>query len=264
MSLFSWRARRQLVVVSIFIIVIGGGVLYIVSPYFFSASCFDGKRNQGEIAADCGGPCGPCELKNPKELTIFWARGVPVREGVYDVVAHIENPNLELSSQNLTYEFILLENGIPIARRRGTTFLLPQERLSIAEFNLTTERVPTDTEFQILDVEWEVRRESRPNIIVERRIYRVITDGAQRKSSIEARIQNRSPFDFREVEVNFIALDPDGNLLGVSSVVVEDLRAGESRDLKALWPTEFFGEIGSIQVEPRVNMLDPAVILKPR
>lgn len=227
-------------------------------------TCFDNKKNQGEYEVDCGGPCGPCELKHPKEVEVFWARAVLTRPQTYDAAVEIRNPNEVLSSADLEYEFAMFDNFGLVARRTGKTFILPQERFYIVETSLSTTRDPGRVEFKVLNSNWQFKNQQPPNLVVEKRDYAVIESEGRKQSLVESSIVNRSSFGFSEVGVNFVVLDEEKNLLGVNKVLVEDFLSGSSRIVKSLWPQEIKGQITSIIIEPRVNFFDEGIIIKPR
>ncbi len=261
--MISWRARRQLVVVLIFALMVGGLGFWLLPKVFPEPTCFDHRRNQGETAVDCGGPCAPCELKNPKPLAIFWAKAVPVRPNTYDVAAEVENSNEVLSASKAEYEFTLFDGATPVAFKRGSVYLFSQERMHAIEANVMTTRSPTSVEFKIIGVSWEFRSDPKPNIVVERRDYAVEEDNGLRRSVVQADIVNRAPRGFKEAEVRFVILDREGNLMGANRILVENFLAGSKRTVKSIWPLELTGEPVQILVEPRVNVFDPGIILKP-
>lgn len=262
--MFSWRARRQIVVLLIMVapLVIAG--LFLVPVFIPEASCSDNKKNQGELEVDCGGPCVPCELKNPRAVEIFWARAVPVRENIYDVAAFIHNPNIVLASDKVIYEFNLFDEFGLVASVKGKTFIVAQERTHIIEANAVTSRQPTRVEFRVKEVKWQLKETPLPNIIVERRDYKVMENQGIKQSLVEASIQNRANLDFSKVEVNFLVFDKDGNLVGANKTVVDNLAAGSRKTVKSLWPGLLRGEAATVEIEPRVNIFDPGAILKPQ
>lgn len=259
----SWRTRRQLVTFLILALMAGGIGFWLYPKFLSKPTCFDERKNQRELGIDCGGPCESCEIQNPKSITVFWAKVVPIRINLYDVAAEIRNENEVLSSARVEYEFILFDNLTPVAIKSGRTFVFPQETLHVIEANLNTSREPTRIEFRITNIDWLAEKIQRPNIIVERRDYMVLEDGF-RRSAVEAEILNRSPFDFREVEVRFILLDSAGNLVGANRILVENLRSGERKTVRSLWPLELPGKSVQIIVEPRVNIFDASIILRPQ
>ena len=260
----SWRLRRQLIALFTLVLIIAG-IGFLIAPKFYAEpSCVDTRQNQGEVGIDCGGPCAPCELKNPKAITVFWTKAVPVRPNTYDVASEIENPNEVLSSVNVQYEFTLLDNGVPVARKTGSTYIFAQERIHVIEANIETAREPSSVAFRVLNAQWQVRAEDRPNLVVGRKTYHIVDGAGGEQGVIEASIMNRTSFGFKNVEVRVIALDADGNLLGANRIVIDNFASGEERTVKAFWPQKFSGEVATIEVEPRVNLFDPNVIIKPR
>ena len=262
--MLSWRARRQLIVLFIIALPLLGLGFWFIPEFLPEPTCFDNRKNQEELGVDCGSPCGPCELKNPKALLIFWARAVPVRTNTYDVAAQIQNPNEVLSSANVEYEFTLFDSLGGVARITGQTFILPQERTYIVESNIKTTREPSRVEFKILKADWQFRQEARPSFTVERREYKKVQGGNLEHGVVETSIINNSLFDFREVEVDFAVFDKDGNLIGANKILAENFLAGSRRMIKSIWPMVLNGEVSSIEVETRVNFFEPGVILKPR
>lgn len=263
--MFSWRGRRQFVVLVIFAVIITTLGIRFGAKLLPEPTCFDRRKNQGEVVVDCGGPCLPCELRNPKKIQIFWTRAASVRAGVYDVAAEIENPNEALSSRSISYEFILLDKFGPVVVRRGKTFALPHERLYVVETNLKTTRVSERVDFKILDVDWGVVGEyAEPDFVIERREYRTEDVDGKRESVAEATIANLSPHGWKEVEISFVILDEIGNMLGSNRVVIEEFLPDSRRVVRSMWPEELKGRVAKVEIEPRVNVFDPLVILKPQ
>lgn len=262
--MFSWRARRQLLIFFIVIAPFVAGGIYLVERSLPSPTCFDKKQNQSETGIDCGGSCIPCSLKYPKPLTVFWARAVPTRQGTYDLAAEIENPNELLSSTAVDYEFSLVDSFGQVAKKQGRTFLYAQERTLIIETNLQANRPPTKVEFKVLGVEWQVESDPKPNIVVERRDYQVIEETDRKFSQVLMTVTNSSAYDYKSAEINVAALDGSENLLGANRITIENLKSGERRTVKSLWPGVLPGEPATIRADVRVNIFDPNTILKPQ
>lgn len=261
--MISWRVRRQLIALLIVIVPMATLVFWAVSKSLPEPTCFDGRKNQGELQTDCGGPCAPCELRDPRPISVFWARAVPVRPDTFDVAAFIQNQNEALSSVKVEYEFTLFDSFGEVARKSGSTFILSQERMYVVETNLKTVRAPVSVEFRIRNINWQFRKGERPNFVVEKHEYKVVEENGKEESLVESSIANRSPFDFREIEVAFVVLDRMGNVLGVNRVVAENFLGGSRRLVKSIWPQKLAGEVAVVEIEPRVNIFDPAIILKP-
>ena len=223
----------------------------------------DNKQNQGEFGVDCGGPCGPCELKNPKVITTFWARAVKVRDNLFDAAALIQNQNEVLSSSHVVYEFALFDEFGLVTRKKGETYLLAQERTPIIEPGIVTTRDPSRVEFRIVSIDWQVRKDIHPNVFAERREYKVVGAGDKKQGVVDATIFNGTPYDYRSVDVYVLALDKDNNLLGVNRSALENIRAGSHNPLRLIWPQELPGAVASVEVTTRLDIFDPELILKP-
>ena len=262
--MISWRVRRQLAVIVILAAIAGGVVLWLIGRSLPAASCMDNRRNHGEIDVDCGGPCAPCELKNPKPLSVFWARFGRAGEGAYDVAALVENPNQTLSSDLVRYEFTLLDQYGIIGHTAGTAYIYPGERLTIIEPNMRTSREPVRVEFSVERVVWQSGNFERPPLTVERREHTVNEDGGKKHSMIEAQIFNSGPLRFRNMEVTVTVFDDAGNLIGANRVLAENISPNERRTVFSIWPDILPGAVARIEVTPRVNLFETDAIVKPQ
>lgn len=261
--MISWRARRYLVAFLVLGIVIGGVGFFAAWRLLPASTCSDGKKNQGELGVDCGGPCVPCELRNPKPITVFWVKGIASGENSYDAAAQIRNENEVLASPRMEYEFTLFDEFGPVARRSGSTFLLAQEKFVLGELGLSTTRIPLRAEFRITGVEWEVRPDLQPVLIVERREYGVEQRAGRRVSIVEATIANRSPLDLARVGVGIALFDRAGNVVGINQLLLEELPAGGRKGITSSWPIEIPSEISSVEIQPRVNVFDSETFVRP-
>jgi len=262
--MFSWRSQRR--IGAILVVFIFFGIFGAVSYWRFKAlpTCSDNIKNQDELAVDCGGQCGPCELKNPKDVSVIWARAVPVASAVYDVVAFVKNTNEILASPSFEYRFTLSDEKGAVAERVGKTYLYPQERTYIVEANIPVVRMPTRVEFSITRSEWQIYRESPPNITVHGKEYKLEQETASTsRSVVEAELFNDSSFDFRTVDVNFLLFDKDENLVGVNKTIIERFLTRTDREARTVWPEVIEGGVVSVIVEPRVNAFSPTWLLRP-
>lgn len=255
--MLTWRAERQVVMLAVIISFILGAIAFVAYRVYPATTCFDNQKNQNETGVDCGGACIPCELKNPKPVNLIWTKVVPVRADSYDAVVEIQNPNEVLGAAEVNYEFTLFDADGTAVRKTGKTFLFPQERMHIIETDFRTSRKPNRVEFRILRVDWQLAHsEDIPNVVVERRAYRVLEDGGRKRSVVEASILNRMPFAYKTVEVNFVIYDKQGNALGANKVRLEDLQANSRKIVTAIWPEEIGGAVDGVIVEPRINTFE--------
>jgi hypothetical protein len=108
-----------------------------------------------------------------------------------------------------------------------------------------------------------VRKDIHPNVFAERREYNVVTTNGKKQGVVDVSIFNSTLFDYRSVDVYVLALDKDGNLLGTNRTTIENIRAGSHTSVRFIWPGELPGDVASLEVNTRLNIFDPDLILKP-
>ena len=256
-----FRTRRQLVILLVVAIVLAGVGFFVLRPFLPAPSCTDGRRNQGEEEADCGGPCVPCAFRQQKPIEVFWVRFVKVRENAYDAAAEIKNPNVKIGAAAFAYEFKLLDTaGVAVATRRGETFLYPGETAHLVEVGLLSGRLIQGAALAIGEVAWALSDAPGPDIVAGSKEYVLEGDPAHPVSVMKAIVSNRGLRDLSGIGVSALAFDADGNLLGAHRSVVESLPAGSAEPVKFTWPVAFATAPSSLVVEAR----SPSALPLPR
>ncbi len=232
------------------------------SWYFFSApqaTCFDGKQNQGERGVDCGGPCAhSCEVvRTPEALVIRESAFVPGgKEGEYDVMAKIYNPNDELGAAVLPYAFRLEDgSGNTLAEASGTGFILPQETKTFLLIGLKASSMPRSVSVTFPEAQWEKFSgyQEKPSLSIINKRYAPVTSGPF-FGRAEGTLVNDSIFDFRSVLVKVILRDASGKPLAFNQTEMNTVRTRESRDFQLTWPKAFVGEVAQVDVEPEADV----------
>src|SRR3989344_9012046 len=90
----NWAIIRQLFYAFGMLAVLGiVGVATYFSFFYAPPSCSDRIQNGDERGVDCDGSCALlCAQPN---ISVVWARSVPVAPGVFHSVALVKNPNTE-------------------------------------------------------------------------------------------------------------------------------------------------------------------------
>ncbi len=248
-----FRIRRQLLVFAVIVFFIAGIGFLVYSVWAPPSTCSDNRRNQGEEEVDCGGPCSPCIFKLKKDLEVFWTRAVKVRGNAYDVAAEIYNPNTKLGAVSFEYEFTLVDNaGLAVASRQGKAFIYPRETMHVIEVGLIARRAIRDASITIRSVEWVLTERIAPDIVSGSREYRIEEDdGESPRSVAQAIVTNRTLDDLSSVVVGALLLDGQGNLIGVHSTLLPELRAGGSQPVTFIWPEAVPTRVNTIIVEAR-------------
>ena len=247
----SWAARRRLLylsgVILFFVIVFGGPVAY----WYFSIppTCFDGIQNQGETAVDQGGPCLALDPRTLQSYALLWTRSFKVRDGSYNAVAYVQNPNKEAGVESVSYKFSLYDaQNILIAERTGTTYLMPGSVTPIFEAGIDTgNRVVVHTYFEFTEpMQWIRAQEPATSITVG---DQSLTD-TNTAPRLSATVRNSAVADI--VNPGFVAVvfDTSGNAFAASRTQLDALPGNGSAQIVFTWPDTFPSTPGRVDIIP--------------
>ena len=230
-----------------FLIVIGGPLGY----HFFSIppTCTDGIQNQGETTVDHGGPCLLLDDRTLQPHAVLWARSFLVREGSYNAVAYIENPNEHAGVREAHYRFSFFdsENRL-ITKRDGIAAVMPGGTTPIFEGRVDAgERVVTRTRFEFTQ---PLRWERLKNIAASVSVGNIVTQTLDSSPRVSAQVTSRSYTDIGDLSFVAVAFDTVGNAFAVSGTALSRLPAGGNAAISFTWPTAFTLKIGRLDVIP--------------
>lgn len=252
-----WRKRRQLTIFLTAALVLGFLGWYVYELNKEIPTCFDGKQNGAEEGADCGGSCISCKLLEVRDAQVIWTKLLVARPGSFDALASVKNPNIYFGTMKMDYEFELLdETGASIALRTGTTFLLPEERITLIEPDIRTNLKAQTVLFKIRGVAWGRVYEPTPryDLGLGKRDYSVMQSTAEIKQGIvDTSVHNNSGETFSEVYVAIFLYDMEKNIIAANKTTLENLAPGEIRPIRFVWPQEILIPISGIEGEVRVN-----------
>lgn len=246
----SWGTKRRNLIITIFLI----GLFVILATTAFTffyeePNCFDGTQNQGEEGVDCGGPCELlCEHQNSDPL-VRWNRYFELVPGIYNAVAYLENQNSNAGTDNLKYKFTLYdeENAI-IAERINSIELRPAEIIPIVENNLNTGNLePARMTFEIIEESVWKKTIPRQPVIRVRNDRLTMNEGVPR---VTAELENNGFTPVTDLKAVVILYNSDSNAIGVSSTVVDEIQANQSRNILFTWPQNFSGEVSRFEIVP--------------
>jgi hypothetical protein len=199
-----WGIKRRLEIIGIILVAI---LILGVFPYWIThrekPTCFDGKQNQEETGVDCGGPCTLLCKGDADDLKILWTKVFPVRQGVYDVVAYIENPNFNVAVPEFSYTAKLYdEDKTLIIEEKGASFALPSERFAIFAGGLRTgEKKAVSGSIEITSgYQWQKTEQADDLFSVTDRVL----TGADRKPKLAAVLHNDTPDLYRDINATAI------------------------------------------------------------
>lgn len=256
----SWRTRRKIRVIGILLILpvfLLGRAVYreLTKP----PTCFDREQNGSEIGIDCGGDCARLCVSQVSELKTLWARAFYVADDVHNLVAYVENLNVNAGIENIIYEFQVYDTDNQLIGEpfRGQTFIEPGDRTAIFVPGFKTGgRTADRVVFRILSepVWYKVDPFFGSTFL---RIKERQTADLEDLPKLTAVVENTSLIDFYDLPVIAIVYDGNRNAMGVSQTVIPFLSDTDETTVFFSWPRAFEGEIGDIEILPRVNPFIP-------
>ncbi len=245
-----WTVKKQIIFFIFFALSVSGTV-FLIWTLASNPTCFDNKQNQGELGADCGGPCQPC-VGEIKDIIVVWTKPFELQNGRYDVAAMVENPNLFAGLPSLGYKFKLYDaNNILVAVREGETFINPGDNHVIFEAGIDTgRRVPKRAFIELQeDPKWERIEGEIPQIIVSRKDF-----ANNPFPRLNAEISNKSLFAVNDVYGVAVLYGGDGNAIAASATKIDSIGGNSSRQVAFTWPAPFSQEPASSKIFLRTDL----------
>lgn len=243
-----WVLKRRLaglaVVGTIIALILGFAAWY----FWPRASCTDGIKNNAEEDVDCGGSCqNQCIGEIPVEPRLLWKKIFPVRQGLVDVGAMVENRNVKLGAEMFVYRFELYtEGGLFLGKAEGKTYLLPKERAFVFHPNIDIGvQKPARVDFSFEPAAWSrIDTQFFPDI----EVVKVVSE-LDSHPVVRAKIFNRALFEEPALEVAALLKNKDGNVFAASKTVIE--RIGSKRESEAVftWPQGAFQAVADPDIE---------------
>lgn len=250
MAVSDWARKRQLMYgsgVILFFVAIFAPIVFV--SVYEPPSCFDGKLNQGETAIDRGGPCQLLDERTLQPHAVLWARSFAVRDGFYNAVAYIENPNQEAGVYDAAYQFKLYdERNILIAERFGRVPIFPGKVFPIFESRIDTgNRVPVRTFFSFVnEFVWERMQDPTLGITI---LNEKLSD-TDTTPRIDAVVRNNTVVPREDVVIIATVFDPAGNAIASSRTFVERIEPNETLPIAFTWPHRFSSSVARIDIVP--------------
>jgi hypothetical protein len=247
----SWASRRR-TAYTIGTILFFGAVFGLPALYWYvnlPETCTDGVQNGDETGIDKGGSCPLLDERLLSPHAILWTREFPVRDGTYNVIAYVENPNEGAGVIAAPYRFRLYDSrNILVAEREGSTYLMPGTVTPVFEGAIDTGNravARAYLEFTAPLVWVRLKDSTLPIEIISKEV-----SDANSSPRLVAIVRNTSVADIRDVEFVASVFDTAGNAFAGSSTLVPVLEEGERREIVFTWPDRFTYVPGRIDVLP--------------
>lgn len=247
----SWASRRQAAYTfaTILFFALAIGIPLFLWYTSLPETCDDGIQNGDETGVDKGGSCPLLDERLLSPHAILWTRPFPVRDGTYNVIAYVENPNEGAGTLATPYRFKLYDaRNVLVAEREGSTYLMPGTVTPIFEGGIHTGNRAVARAFLEFTAPLVWLRVTNSTLPIEIE-SKEITD-ANSAPRLTAIVRNTSVVDIRDVEFVASVFDTAGNAFAGSSTLIPILKEGERREIVFTWPDPFEYVPGRIDVLP--------------
>ncbi len=254
--MLSWSAKRKLLYTSAFV---AGVALFVAAPTAYvlyrPPTCADGKMNQAEQGIDCGGPC--VNLCQEKELDpiVLWQRSFEVGPGAYNVIAYVQNPNLNSAAIQVPYIFRLYNSEhVLIGERTGKANLPPNKSLPVFEANVPSgKQIPARVSFEFRAKPYWVRQQS---IFPDVQIHNISISREDSRPLLSAEIANKELVSYDRVPVVAILYGLDGNAIAASRTILDVLEGQSTQPVVFTWTKPFGAQISEKEIVPILMRAD--------
>ncbi len=217
-----------------------GILALLLSTFYFlllmpAPTCFDNKKNQGEVEIDCGGPCEACAIKKLKPLEVLPLQLFDAGDGRTTVLMQVQNvnPNYGARSFGYTIRFADIEGNELLATTGNASIYAGELRGVVLPVLAVQFGKIFRSNIEIQNVAWESRASLvRPE--VQTRELKTSVAGAF--ASVEGLVQNNNPYGLATAVVNAALLDREGLYLNASRTNIENIPAFSERPFKIAIP----------------------------
>ena len=197
---------------------------------------------------------GPCPYLDGRYLSpygVMWARSFKVREGSYNGVAYIQNPNDNAGVAEVNYRFRLFDDSnVLVADKEGRTFIMPGGITPVFVSSIPTgNREVVHTFFDFTSpLIWQIATDTTKYIVVTNK--KIEDVGTAPRLSADA--QNTTVVPIRNLSFVAVVFDPQGNAFASSATVVPFLGPNATTKVVFTWPQAFPIDVGRLDVIARV------------
>ena len=254
MGYSAWAKRRRMFFAFGLILFVMASLLPVVLLMLQETpTCFDGKRNQGETAVDMGGPCKKLDPRFLEPVNITWVRAVKLRQGMYNAVALIENPNVDAIAPPVKYKMTFYDKrGVIVNVRYGETPIYADKLFPVYESFINTgfsEITRAEMQFLESPIWYKGSNDLTEGIIIKQK--RLLSGNA--KTRLETVLVNTSVEDKENIYLTAIISDKDNNVVAVSQSYLPYLLSGDEQKVAFTWPFM----IKEVAVSPNIFITIP-------
>ena len=211
------------------------------------------EMKQASIAGDRASFSVPHKTQNP---VIKWTNAFPATTGSWNLVAYVENPNQTAGSSYAPYTFAVFDGaGKQVYAMSGVTIIPVGKNFAMFQGPVSfsaTGTLRTTFSFDDSSIVWQ--KETRDaDLAIKADEIRLTQDVPT--PVVDAAIENTSLNDVKNVEAVGIVYDDNGNPVGVSRTLVNDLPEQGSQDITFTWENPFPADYASCDVPNDVSLV---------
>lgn len=251
-----WAARRRFVILFIFTaIAVAFLVVVLISAFYKTPSCTDGVQNQGEAGIDCGGPCQYLCTEQMQSPTVLFTKVLQNSDGRTDVIAKIENKNIDAAAKNVPYRISLYGDKRSFLQElTGTVDLPPRTAAVIYLPGVTSGKRKIASAFlEILasDPKWfSMTANSR----IVPAVLNITQKGTNDAPRIEAVLANPGLENLLNVQSVVLVHDVNGDVIAASKTIVPVIPIKGETLAIFTWNNAFSSAVASIEVIPVIPL----------
>lgn len=248
----SWAGKRRAIILTIVgAVIVAFLATVLISTFYKTPTCSDGAKNGDEAGTDCGGGCQYLCITQEEPVTVLFSKALTNEQGRTDVVALVENKNLNAAAMRVPYTVLLYgPNQALLKTVEGTVDLPPASAQPIYIPGVLTGNqhvVNAFLEIRQDGPKWFLLSFDPRNVPL---ISNTIQGGTLAAPRVTATLTNRSTAVLSNVKVVVFVRDARGEVIGASQTLVPTIPAQGQAQATFTWNSAFPGVVASIQTVP--------------
>lgn len=200
---------------------------------FPAPTCVDGKRNGFELDVDCGGSCALRCSSEVTPFTVTWSKAIKASKDKYDLVAMINNTNIDNASVEVGYTFEVFDaSARSMATFSGSTTAPLAGKFPVILQNISLPSLPSTVVVTLNDgPHFSVKESpSSPTIKVLDRRYEPGTI-----PRVYATIMNTKHKEITNLPLRLVLFDDKENAFAVGQTIIPVLPKEGVSEIVVTW-----------------------------
>lgn len=196
--------------------------IYTFIIYSRLPTCFDGRKNQGEEQADCGGPCAPCALRFVQGIATSTPQVIEIDANRISATVEVRNPNSNFGADSFAYSLNFYDaDGKRLFSQKGKSFIYGGEIKGLIEplIEIPFGKIARG-ELIIGDISWKAADQFiKPDV----QLAEIKTEISPEKAVVSGFVANNAVFKLVNVGISAIVFNNSGVYAGVSKTLLQDI-----------------------------------------